>query len=57
MRFRRDDPFRMPPRAPVDFRRAPRVSDRVLAVRSVLRERALTQRRLEAVRPRRAHNA
>src|SRR3954454_4431138 len=57
MRFRRDDPSRLPALARAELRRAPRVSDRVLAVRSVLRSRALAQHRLEGMRPHRPHGA
>jgi hypothetical protein len=57
MRFRRDDPSRLPALARAELRRAPRVSDRVLAVRSVLRSRELAQNRLEGMRPHRPHGA
>jgi hypothetical protein len=56
MRFRRDDPSRLPALVHAELRRAPRVTDRVLAVRSVLRDRALAQHRLETLRPRRPHS-
>jgi hypothetical protein len=57
MRFTRDEPSRLPALADAELRRAPRVADRVAAVRSVLRDRARTLHHREGVRPRRPHSA
>jgi hypothetical protein len=56
MRVRADDPSRLPALARAKARHVPRVADRVLAVRSVLRDRALERQRLESLRPRRPHS-
>jgi hypothetical protein len=57
MRFTRDEPSRLHALADAELRRAPRVADRVAAVRSVLRDRARTLHHREGVRPRRPHSA
>ena len=56
MRFQRNNPSRLPALVHAELRRAPRVTDRVVAVRSVLRDRARAQQRLERLGPRRPYS-